>query len=290
MHPNGITNDEIPNETPPGTSPPIGNLISPMSLNEVVKDDVHKDMKNIMQILAETERSATLFPGSSDTVVQQMPSKPEVFHGRDNIIGGVTQTVTQLLTSMREETSRACLPGPFLNKTSYAPELGGKYPQSTFPFFPHPLLESSAINWNMMEHPSTIMYNNERLSSQLLVNMATNPPLPAFSITSVHFPWVIQIRASNGVNVTLEDFFDSIYRALRTGITASEFNLLPHQQDKERAIHAYEQRYRRFRNISAYDKEKRSGMKRIDFLMGRTGFHSISHTGRRSDEWRLNVS
>ena len=58
-------------------------------------DDVHEDVK---KILAKTQRSATL--PSSDTVVQQMPLKPAVFHGRDVII----EEITQLLT--KEETSR----------------------------------------------------------------------------------------------------------------------------------------------------------------------------------------
>ena len=185
------------------------------------------------------------------------------------------------------------LPGPSPYAISYPPKMGGKYPHyAAGPIRPHRLLESSAMHWNMMEHPSTIRFNNYPLSSRVLVEAATTPPLPTFSITSIHLPWVIQIRASNGAYVTLEDFFESIYRALRTNISTLEFNLLPHQKDKKRATLAYEQRYRRFRNTSAYDydKEKRGGMKRVDFLMGLTGFRSISNTGHRSDEWRLNVS
>ena len=68
-------------------------------------------MKNIKQILDETWRSATL--RSSDTVVQKMPLKPGVFHGRDDII----EEITQLL--MKEETSRVCILGPGgMGKTS----------------------------------------------------------------------------------------------------------------------------------------------------------------------------
>ena len=63
-------------------------------------DDVHEDVK---QILANTQRSTTL--PSSDTVVQQMPLKPAVFHGRDVII----KEITQLL--VKEETSRVCILG-----------------------------------------------------------------------------------------------------------------------------------------------------------------------------------
>ena len=71
---------------------------------------MHEDVKNIKQILAETQ-SATL--RSSDVVVQQMPLKPGVFHGRDDII----EEITQLL--MKEDTSRICILGPGgMGKTS----------------------------------------------------------------------------------------------------------------------------------------------------------------------------
>ena len=70
--------------------------------NLIVKkiDDVHEDVK---KILAKTKRSATLPP--SDTVVQQIPLKPAVFHGRDVII----EEITQLL--IKEETSRVSILG-----------------------------------------------------------------------------------------------------------------------------------------------------------------------------------
>ena len=182
------------------------------------------------------------------------------------------------------------LPGPSPYTISYDPHFPAKLPHYVAPLRLHPLLESAAVNWDLMENPSTITLDNYLLSSRLLVEQATTPPLPALSIISIHLPWTINIRASNGSYVTLEDFFESVYRSLRTNITTNEFNLLPHQNDKKRATRAYERRYRRLRSISAHDEEKRGGMKRIDFLMGRTRFHSISSTGRRSDEWRLNVT
>ena len=55
------------------------------------------------QILAKTQRSATL--PSSSNIVQQMPLKPAVFHGRDIVI----EEITQLL--IKEETSRVCILG-----------------------------------------------------------------------------------------------------------------------------------------------------------------------------------
>jgi hypothetical protein len=62
------------------------------------------DVKDIKQILAKSQQSTML--RSSDTVIQQMPLKPAVFHGRDDLI----EEITQLL--MKEETSRFCILGP----------------------------------------------------------------------------------------------------------------------------------------------------------------------------------
>ena len=187
------------------------------------------------------------------------------------------------------------LPEPFPYMVSHVP-LYFKYANPLHyvePLRPNQLLDSAVVNWDLMLNPSTITLNNcYSLSSRMLVEQATTPALPALSIISIHFPWSIDVHASNGSYVTLEDLFDSVYHSLRTNVTANEYDLLvlPHKDDKKRAARAYKQRYERIRNISAQDEEKRGGMKRIDFLMGRTRFHSISNTGRRSDEWRLDVT
>jgi len=152
----------------------------------------------------------------------------------------------------------------------------------------HPLLESAALNWDLIENPSTITLKNYLLPRRLLVEQATTPPLPALSITSIHLPWPINIRASNGSYVTLRDFVNSIYYSLRTNINDSEFNLLPHEVNKKMATQSYELRYRRFRYIYGHDGEKRDGMKRVDFLMGRTRFKGIS-TELGTSNLQLNV-
>ena len=74
---------------------------------------MHEDVKDMKQILAKTPQSATL--PSSVTVVQQMPLKPAIFHGRDAII----EEITQLL--IKEETRRVCILGTGgMGKTSVA--------------------------------------------------------------------------------------------------------------------------------------------------------------------------
>jgi hypothetical protein len=155
---------------------------------------------------------------------------------------------------------------------------------------PHPFLEASGINWNLIENPSTITQHNQSLPNRVLYEQATIPRLPFLSITStrIYLPWVIKVYASNGSYVTLGDVLDSIYHSMRTNITNAEFNSL-HQKDQKSATRAYEQRYRRFQSTSAHNQEKRGGMKRIDFFMGRTKFCGISNTGR-PDEWQLNTT
>ena len=158
-------------------------------------------------------------------------------------------------------------------------------------FYLHPLLETSAVNYDLIEHPSTVVTrNNYSLSIRTLREPATTPPLSFLTITSIHLPWIIKVYASNGLYVTLEDIFDTVYRNLRTNITGAEFNLFSKQDDQRRATRAYEKRYRRLRNTVAYEAEKRGGMKRVDFLMGHTKFLGFASSSRRPDEWQLRVA
>ena len=183
------------------------------------------------------------------------------------------------------------LPGPSPYVLSYVPQnptTSGPYPGV---FYAHPLLDSSSVTYDLMEHPSTILTsNNYSLSVRTFHEPATTPPLPFLTVTSIHLPWVIKVYACNGVYVTLEDVFDSIYRNLRTNITGAEFNLFSNQDDQRRATRAYEKRYRRLRNTRAYEEEKRGGMKRVDFLMGHTKFLGLVNTSRHPDEWQLRIA
>jgi hypothetical protein len=183
------------------------------------------------------------------------------------------------------------LPGPSLSGFNYPPPQATTSGDYVGPVRVHPLLEASAVTYDLMEHPSTTLTGeNYSLSVRTLREAATTPPLPFLTITSTHLPWIIKVYSSNGQFVTLEDVFDSIYRSLRRNITSGEFNFFSPQEDQRRATRAYEKRYRRFRNSRAYEEEKRSGMKRVDFLMAHTKFLGIINNSRRPDEWQLRVA
>ena len=182
------------------------------------------------------------------------------------------------------------LPGPSPYTLPYPPHKTATSVKHSGPVRAHPLLDTSAVTYDLMDHPSTITtHNNYSLSTRTLHEQATTPPLSFLTISSIHLPWTIKVYASNGSYVTIEDVFDSIYRTLRTNITSAEFNMFSTQNDQRRATRAYEQRYRRLRNNKAYENEKRGGMKRVDFLMGHTKFLGISNNSHRPDEWQLRI-
>jgi tetratricopeptide (TPR) repeat protein len=75
-------------------------------------DNIDNKVDDIHKYLFRCKQHATLHP--SDTFIrQQMPPKPAVFHGRDDIVKDIAQLLLQ------EETSRVCILGPGgMGKTS----------------------------------------------------------------------------------------------------------------------------------------------------------------------------
>src|SRR5882762_6256142 len=72
-------------------------------------DDVHNKVEDIHTILKRSE----MRPVSDTLARQEMPLKPEVFHGRDDMVEDIAQLLLQ------EETSRVCILGPGgMGKTS----------------------------------------------------------------------------------------------------------------------------------------------------------------------------
>lgn len=169
----------------------------------------------------------------------------------------------------------------------------------------HPLLEKSAIKYDLRDPVSTATVttdNNRSLSIETLHQSAFIPPLSRITITSQYLPWIIKVYASNEPYITVKDILTSLYAAFRTNITSTEFQLLPSHHHRQRATSAYQQRYRRLRHqirsemsdgveaSEASQLEKCAGMKRVDFLMGHTKFLGISSKGHHSNEWNLHVA
>jgi len=87
--------------------------------------------------------------------------------------------------------------------------------------------------------------------------------------------------------VTVADVLKTLYTALRLAVTPAEYDALPSREAKFRVVAAYENRCRKSGN--AYDEEKRKGVKRIDFLMGRNMFAGLTAISGQRDTWLLHV-
>ena len=142
--------------------------------------------EDVKQILVKTQRSAT--------VVQQMPLKPAVFHGRDVVI----EEIIQLL--MKEETSRVCVLGPGgMGKTSVA--LG---------VVDHPLIKARFLPENVFWVPCI-----EATSATLLLEiLCTQLQVPG-NIGQITIEKIISLLAtSTQPRLILLDNFETPYNAL----------------------------------------------------------------------------
>ncbi|KAJ7442593.1 hypothetical protein B0H11DRAFT_1658476, partial [Mycena galericulata] len=114
--------------------------------------------------------------------------------------------------------------------------------------------------------------------STVMLEPAVSPPQVSLSIGTPHLPWSITVPAYNRRYVSVSDVLATLYRALRTNVTAAEFNALGTQKRMRRVTAAYEHRYMRLEGHHGYTEEKVQGVKRVDFLTGFTRFRGLSPT------------
>ncbi|KAK0220616.1 hypothetical protein IW262DRAFT_1272420 [Armillaria fumosa] len=149
-----------------------------------------------------------------------------------------------------------------------------------------------AINYDLVNHPSTVTTSYSTLSSRpnSLSEPAISPPVSHLTLTSPHLPWRISVRPLlNGTYVTVSDVLFAMYNGLRENISPAEFYGLPSKTEVRRVTEAYEQRYKRIKSRSGSYEEKKAGVKRIDFFMGRTRFAGLSPSTKGHDVWVMNI-
>jgi hypothetical protein len=145
------------------------------------------------------------------------------------------------------------------------------------------------INYDISLPTSTITASYSGLSSSSFSEPAIYPPVSSLSIQIPHHSWPITVYASyNGQYVTVNDVLSSVYNSLRKNVTPSEYNSIPSRKDSERVRMAYETRYRRHRDRASYEAEKRQGVKRVDFLNGRTRVMGLATGGHGA--WVLHLA
>ena len=128
------------------------------------------------------------------------------------------------------------------------------------------------------------------LPSHVLAEPATSPPLPSMTITCRNLPWAVRVAPSGqskqGSFVTVNDVVDTLRRAMRVIVTKAEFDQVQTVDGQRRIEDAYRRRYQKINN----EQERSSGIRRVDFLMGRTTFAGLFSSGHDAESWELSVS
>ncbi|KIK62801.1 hypothetical protein GYMLUDRAFT_120136, partial [Collybiopsis luxurians FD-317 M1] len=136
-----------------------------------------------------------------------------------------------------------------------------------------------AINYDIGLPTSTISTSAQRsLPAKVLSEPAVYPPVSHLRIQICHaqYGWPILVRPSlKCPYITVKDIFTSIYHSLHENITSTEYDALS-LKDRQKVKMGYKTRYKRLRDWESREAERRKGVKRVDFLYGRTRFMGLA--------------
>lgn len=159
------------------------------------------------------------------------------------------------------------------SSSSYAPSSPYLLPQGSVPVALNPVLESQTLPFDLSVRPS---HQNLALPNSALAGPATYPPLPLITLACPDLPWNIQISPSPSASpnsaqyVTVQDVLDTLYSKMRTPVKGEEFRTLGPVRERE-VREAFERRCRR----GGGEVERSKGVKRVDFLGGRTRWAGV---------------
>lgn len=192
-------------------------------------------------------------------------------------------------------------PSPTLTDSSLPSSTGPRTPPQLpthlGPVAIHPLLAyhpyMPPINYNASHTPNAASANAQAspipLDSHRRAEPATNPPVNVLCLQSNLLPWRCEIRATTRSYITVEDVLYQVYRFLRTPGTREEYKAVPSQFERDKIAESYQRRCLRASSSEEYAEEQSKGLKRVDFLTGRTTFMGLSSTKLGPNVWVLNL-
>ncbi|KAJ7434340.1 hypothetical protein B0H11DRAFT_2118764 [Mycena galericulata] len=131
---------------------------------------------------------------------------------------------------------------------------------------------------------------NPQLTPSFL-DPATFPPLPSLALQCRHLEWPISVSPSqHGGYVSVIDVLTSVYTSLRLAVRRPEYDALPSGDARQSVDDAYFTRCRLLPDGSEREIEALKGIKRVDFLAGKTRFLGLSGPLQTVYMWELNVS
>ncbi|KAF9522766.1 hypothetical protein CPB83DRAFT_863937 [Crepidotus variabilis] len=122
---------------------------------------------------------------------------------------------------------------------------------------------------------------------------ATNPPVPFMEVECALLPWKITVvpsQHSRHTHVTFNDIFGAIYHSLRKQVTEAEFCQVKSSTQRTQIESAYKRRYKRLQDYSHYERERDSGLRRVDFLGESVMFEGLSCNIDGRAQWTLLTS
>jgi hypothetical protein len=144
------------------------------------------------------------------------------------------------------------------------------------------------IQYDLTRHPEcAVKRDRYRLTNRELSEPATYPAVPFLQISSPYLQWRISVSGRTGV-VTIGDVLDAIYTSLRKNIIREDYKYLS-DNAQLRVKAAYERRFRSLLDQRSYERERQSGVKRVDFLMDRNRFRGLIMTSAPG-VWQLEVT
>ena len=216
------------------------------------------------------------------------PTKKHVRFDKDNIFYSPKSTPSPTLTD-------SSLPSSGESAGPHTP------PQNNFalpdgPVAIHPLLayhpHFPPIVYEVFSPPHTLAPSMHAsplsLPAAVLEESATQPGMHTMTLLIEQFPWRLVIPPTKHY-VSVRDLIEALYCFLRHPVLQSEYNTLPTQALKDEVSLAFHSRCGRAPSKEAAEEQYQKGVKRVDFLRGRTRFMGLSSTKVGPDVWILNL-
>ena len=119
----------------------------------------------------------------------------------------------------------------------------------------------------------------------LLSEPAIHPALPTITLVTEALPWSITVTAKSSY-VTVYDVLQALHSSLRLQVTKVEWASLPRASQNIIST-SFHKRVDGFSDRTKREKQLGKGVRRLDFLVGRTRLLGISPLGEKPSVFKV---